>query len=98
MRRPPAHLAGVLSLVVVLAGCAASGFDWNGPISVQQTAISALPGRGNVRVELSPDGVAVLRGWVEDEIGEMAVVREVSNHPDVVAVVNLIRPPYMNLH
>ena len=86
-RRACAALAAL-----ALGGCA--GFDWNGPMPIALAAQSALPERGQVSVYLEPDGVAVLRGWTESAIGEMAVVREIGARPEVTGVVNLLHRPY----
>ena len=87
-----APLALAVAATAALGGCA--GVDWNGPMPIGLAAQSALPERGQVSVFLTPDGTAILDGWTESEIGEMAVVREIGARPEVLAVVNRLHRPY----
>ena len=84
-------IAGSAALVLALAGCA--GVELGGPVPLAMAAQSALPERGQVTLRMEPGGVAVLSGWTESEIGEMAAVREIGARPEVAEVVNLIRRP-----
>ena len=86
-------LGPLLALTFALPGAGCVGARLGGPVPLSMAAQSALPERGQVILTLEPGGVAVLTGWTESEIGEMAVVREVGARPEVVEVVNLIRRP-----
>ena len=88
---PSLVLSLVLSLALSIVGCA--GTRLGGPVPLSIAAQSALPERGQVSLTLEPGGVAVLTGWTESEIGEMAVVREIGARPEVIEVINLIRRP-----
>ena len=81
--------ASVALCAATIGGCA--GFDPLGPQPLAGAAQSAVSGRGNVWVHLSPEGVAIVSGWVEERLDRQAVLRTVASRSEVVGIVDRLR-------
>jgi len=73
-----------ITLLFIIAGCA------SGPPSYRTNIQSAIGGRGSVNVFEYPDGVVVLRGWLEDSYDLRAVVRAAKSGEGVNKVISYI--------